>query len=166
LILGSSPETAARAVALFANKPKPALDELGELWYRSFGYWSTEDLEAGLLFKYVDNAEAITRVSIRLTPQEWARVMLIRQLDNLVFDNGPHSFTRVVLRQRLYDMARGNDEAKRGGAIRTLKFMKEQGVLLALRDEKGPAGEMARAAYFELMNPKIVSGVNMPEENK
>ncbi|HWA70937.1 MAG TPA: HEAT repeat domain-containing protein [Polyangiaceae bacterium] len=166
LILGSSPETAARAVALYANKPKPALDELGELWYRSFGYWSTEDLESGLIFKYVDNAEAITRVSIRLTPQEWARVMLIRQLDNLVFDNGPHSFTRVVLRQRLYDMARGNDEAKRGGAIRTLKFMKEQGVLLALRDEKGPAGEMARAAYFELMNPKIVSGVNMPEENK
>jgi HEAT repeat protein len=166
LILGSSPEVAARAVALYGNKPKAALDELGELWYRSFGYWSTEDLEAGLLFKYVDNAEAITRVSIRLTPQEWARVMLIRQLDNLVFDNGPHSFTRVVLRSRLYDMARGNDEAKRGGAIRTLKFMKEQGVLLALRDEKGPAGEMARAAYFELMNPKIVSGVNIPDEQK
>jgi hypothetical protein len=118
------------------------------------------------LFKFVDNAEAISRVSIRMTPQEWARVMLIRQLDNLVFDNGPHSFTRVVLRSRLYDMARGNDEAKRGGAIRTLKFMKEQGVLLALRDEKGPAGELARAAYFELMNPKIVSGVNMPDDNK
>jgi hypothetical protein len=166
LILGSSPEVAARAVAAYANKPKAALDELGELWYRSFGYWSTEDLEAGLLFKFVDNAEAISRVSIHMTPQEWARVMLIRQLDNLVFDNGPHSFTRVVLRYRLYEMARGNDEAKRGGAIRTLKFMKEQGVLLALRDEKGPAGELARAAYFELMNPKIVSGVNMPDDQK
>ncbi|HEX6763916.1 MAG TPA: HEAT repeat domain-containing protein, partial [Polyangiaceae bacterium] len=62
LMLGGSPDTAARALAFFANKPaasrKPALEELGELWYRSFGYWSTEDLEAGLLFKYVDNAEA------------------------------------------------------------------------------------------------------------
>ncbi len=166
LILGGSPETAARTVAQYANKSKPALDELGELWYRSFGYWSTEDLESGLLFKYVDNAEAISRVSIHLTPQEWARVMLIRQLDNLVFDNGPHSFTRTVLRNRLYEMARGNDEAKRAGAIRALKFMKEQGVLLALRSEQGPAGQLARDAYFELMNPKVVSGVAMPDDQK
>ena len=113
---------------------KPALDELGELWYRSFGYWSTEDLEAGLLFKYVDNAEAMARVSIAQTPQEWARVMLEKQFDNLLYDNGPHSFTRVVLRHRLWHMAKGNDEAKRAGAIRTLKFMKERGVLLALRN--------------------------------
>ncbi|HET9958063.1 MAG TPA: HEAT repeat domain-containing protein [Polyangiaceae bacterium] len=166
LILGGTPETAARAVALYANKPKATLDELGELWYQSFGYWSTEDLESGLLFKYVDNAEAITRLSIRMTPQEWARVMLIRQLDNLVFDNGPHSFTRVVLRHRLWQMAKGNDEAKRQGAIRTLKFMKEQGPLLALRDEQGQTGQLARAAYFELMNPKLVSGVAMPDDEK
>jgi hypothetical protein len=166
LILGGTPETARRAVALYANKPKAALDELGELWYRSFGYWSTEDLESGLLFKYVDNADAITHVSIRQTPQEWARVMLVRQLDNLVFDNGPHSFTRVVLRHRLWDMAKGNDEAKRAGAIRTLKFMKEQGVLLALRDEQGPGGKLARDAYFELMNPKLVIGVALPDEDK
>ncbi len=165
LILGGSPDLAARTVALYANKPKAALDELGDLWYRSFGYWSTEDLEAGLISRYVDNAEAISRVSINKTPQEWARVMLMRQLDNLVFDNGPHSFTRVVLRKRLYDMAKGNDEAKRSGAIRTLAFMKEQGVLLALRDEQGPAGQQARDAYFELMNPKIVAGVVVPDDD-
>lgn len=165
LILGGTPEVAARTVAQYANKPKAALDELGDLWYRSFGYWSTEDLESGLLFKYVDNAEAISRVSINQTPQEWARVMLMRQLDNLVFDNGPHSFTRVVLRYRLWQMAKGNDEAKRAGAIRTLKFMKEQGVLLALRSESGPTGELARAAYFELMNPKVVVGVKMPDQD-
>lgn len=166
LILGGSPETAARAVAAYANKPKPALDELGELWYRSFGYWSTEDLEAGLIFKFVDNAEAISHVSIRQTPQEWARVMLTRQLDNLLFDNGPHSFTRVVLRYRLWQMAKGSDETKRNGAIRALKFMKEQGVLLALRDEQGPVGKLARDAYFELMNPKVVSGVAIPDDSK
>lgn len=165
LILGGSPETAARAVALYADKPKAALDELGDLWYRSFGYWSTEDLESGLLFKYVDNAEAIARVSIRATPQEWARVMLMKQLDNLIFDNGPHSFTRVVLRYRLWEMAKGSDEVKRAGAIRTLKFMKEQGVLFALRSQPGPTGELAKAAYFELMNPKVVVGVNIPDAN-
>jgi HEAT repeat protein len=166
LILGGTPETAARAVALYAGKPKAALEELGDLWYRSFGYWSTEDLESGLLFKYVDNAEAIRRLSIRQTQQEWARMMLMRQFDNLAFDNGPHSFTRVVLRHRLWQMAKGDDAEKRAGAVRALKFMKEQGVLLALRDESGPAGELARAAYFELVNPKVVLDVKMPEEEK
>ncbi len=159
LILGGSPETAARAVALYANKPKAALEELGDLWYNSFGFWSTEDLESGLLFKYVDNADAISKLSIRQTQQEWARVKLMQQFDNLTFDNGPHSFTRVVLRYRLWQMAKGDDAAKRAGAIRALKFMQEQGVLLALRDESGPAGELARAAYFELMNPKVVLDV-------
>ncbi|HYQ01250.1 MAG TPA: HEAT repeat domain-containing protein [Polyangiaceae bacterium] len=166
LILGGTPETAARAVALYAGKRKEALDELGDLWYRSFGYWSQEDLESGLLFKYVDNAEAISKLSVRQTQQEWARVMLMKQFDNLIFDNGPHSFTRVVLRSRLYAMAKGDDAAKRSGAIRALKFMSEQGVLLALRDQSGPGGEQARAAYFELMNPKVVTGVNIPDEKK
>ncbi|HYP88875.1 MAG TPA: HEAT repeat domain-containing protein, partial [Polyangiaceae bacterium] len=166
LMLGGSPDTASRAVALYANKPKAALDELGDLWYRSFGYWSTEDLESGLIFKFVDNAEAISKLSIRMTQQEWARVMLMKQFENLDFDNGPHSFTRVVLRYRLWQMAK-TDEAKRAGAIRALKFMSEQGVLLALRDESGPAGELARAAYFELMNPKVVlDGVKVPDEPK
>lgn len=166
LILGGTPETASRAVAMYANKRKEALDDLGDLWYRSFGYWSQEDLESGLLFKFVDNAEAITKLSIRQTPQEWAKVMLMKQFDNLIFDNGPHSFTRVVLRYRLWQMAKGDDAAKRAGAIRALKFMSEQGVLLALRDESGPAGQQARDAYFELMNPKVVTGVNIPEDPK
>ena len=64
-----------------------------------------EDLESGLIFKYVDNAEAISKLSIRMTQQEWARVMLMKQFDNLDFDNGPHSFTRVVLRHRLTESA-------------------------------------------------------------
>jgi HEAT repeat protein len=170
LILGGSPDSAARAVAYYGKKPwnvaKPALDELSDLWYKSFGYWSTDDLEAGLLFKYVDNADAMSHITINQTPQEWARVLLTSQFDNLLYDNGPHSFTRVVLRKRLYDMAKGTDEAKRAGAIRTLKFMREQGVLLALRNESGPTGELAHQAYFELMNPKVVTGVTVPDEKK
>ena len=44
--------------------------------------------------------------------------------------------------------------------------MKEQGVLLSLRGDQGPTGELARQAYFELMNPKVVTGVAIPEEAK
>ncbi|MEO8903249.1 MAG: HEAT repeat domain-containing protein, partial [Polyangiaceae bacterium] len=168
LMLGGSPETAKRTVAMYANKRKEALQELGDLWYQSFGYWSQEDLESGLLFKYVDNSEAIGQLTVRGATQDWARAMLMKQFDNLTFDNGPHSFTRVVLRSRLFAMAKGDDPAKRAGAIRTLKFMSEQGVLLALRDETGPAGELAREAYFELMNPKVssASGVIIPDDQK
>ncbi len=164
LILGGTPDVAARAVASYSDESKKAaLEDLQHLWFNSFGYWSTEDLAKGLLFKYVDNAVAISRIEVMQTRQEWARAMLERQFDNLVFDNGPHSFTRVVLRKRLYDMAKGDDKEKREGAIRTLHFMKEQGVLLALRDESGETGRLAREAYHELMNPKIITGVKMPQ---
>ncbi|HEY6561174.1 MAG TPA: HEAT repeat domain-containing protein [Polyangiaceae bacterium] len=164
LILGGSPDEAARAVALYANKPKAALEELSDLWFKTFGYWSHEDLEQGRLFKYVDNATAIARLEINKTAQEWATALLMRQFDNLDFDNGPHSFTRVVLRARLQQMAKSDDAAEREGAIRTLKFMKEQGVLLALRDEKGPVGELAQQAYFEIMNPKLLAGGVVAQE--
>ena len=62
LILGAKAETAARAVAMWADKPKEALDELQDLYFRSFGYWSHEDLDKGHIFRWVDNAVAITAV--------------------------------------------------------------------------------------------------------
>lgn len=168
LILGGTSDVAARAVAtyakVFGDQAKAPLEELQDLWYRTFGYWSTDDLEKGRIFSWVDNAVAISRIEINQTPQEWAAGLLMKQFDNLEFDNGPHSFTRVVLRYRLWQMAR-NDEAKREGAIRTLKFMKEQGVLLALRDEEGVTGKLAREAYHDLMNPKVLQGVKAIEDD-
>lgn len=170
LLLGGTPDVAARAVAmygtLFGDKSKPALEELQELWYRTFGYWSKDDLEKGRIFNWVDNAMAVSHVEINQTPQEWAPALLTKQFDNLLFDNGPHSFTRVVLRSRLYQMAKGSDAAKREGAIRTLEFMQEQGVLLALRDEEGPAGKLGREAYHRLLNPKVVAGMIKIDEEK
>ncbi len=157
LMLGGSPDTAARALAALADASPEALLELQEMWYRSFGYWSHEDLDKGHIFRFVDNAEAMRRVEIREATQDWAAVQLTRQFDNLLYDNGPHSFTRVVLRKKLIDMVKGSDAMKRDGALRTLKFMNEQGVLLSLRDEGGEPGRLASEAYHDLMNPKIVT---------
>jgi HEAT repeat protein len=168
LILGGSPESAARAVALFADKGKVAVEELQDLWARSFGFWSTADLESGLLFKYVDNAIAMSHVTINATPQEWATGLLEREFEKLTFDNGPHSFTRVILRNSLYQMAKGSDVPKALGAVNTLKFLKEQGMLMALRGVSGEVGKAAEEAVFELINPKILQGVKAaaPEEQK
>ncbi|MBS2015509.1 MAG: hypothetical protein JST00_21665 [Deltaproteobacteria bacterium] len=35
--------------------------------------------------------------------------------------------------------------------------MGEKGVLMALKSEQGPAQELARQAFFELMNPKATT---------
>ncbi len=164
LMLGGTPEIAARALAALADAPPEALMELQEMWYRSFGYWSHEDLEKGHIFRFVDNANAMARVEIKDASQGWAKVQLMRQFDNLMYDNGPHSFTRVVLRQKLIQMAKGTDASKRAGALRTLRFMEEQGVLLSLRDEPGETGKLASEVYHDLLNPTIVTGVKTIEK--
>ncbi len=53
--------------------------------------------------------------------------------------------------------ALGSNDAKRAQAIDILKFMKEKGVLMALRGEKGPVGALAKDAFFEVMNPKLTA---------
>ncbi len=158
LMLGGSPEVAARALAGLANQPKEVIDELQELWHGSFGYWSNRDLDEGHIFRYVENAEAASRIEFANIPQGWVAEQLRRQFGNLQFDNGPHSFTRLVLRHRLLGMAIGADPGVRAGAINTLRFMKEQGALLALRDEQGEVGKLAQDAYHRLLNPTTVLG--------
>jgi len=158
LMLGGTPDVAARALAALAGKPKEVVDELQELWYNSFGYWSHLDLNEGHIFRWVENAQAASRIELGGAAQTWVAEQLRRQFKNLQYDNGPHSFTRLVLRNRLLQMARGEDAAVRQGAVNTLLFMQEQGALLALRDEKGPVGALAADAYHRLLNPVVVLG--------
>ena len=155
LILGGTPEIAARTVAMYADFDKGSIDDLKDHYFNAFGYWSDEDFKRGNLYRWVANATAITHVKVNDTPQDWARQKLQAQFDNLKFDNGPHSETRVVLRYRLYMAAKSGDAAAKKGAIDTLKFMKEKGALMALRHEPGEVGEMAKKAFHEVMNPKV-----------
>jgi HEAT repeat protein len=156
LVLGGGPSTAARTIAMYSDFGKDALDDLKDHYFRAFGYWSDQDFQRGNLHRWVANAEAITRIKVNDVPQEWARQRLGAQFDNLKFDNGPHSETRVVLRYRLLQQAKTGEADKKKAAMNTLKFMKEKGVLMALRAEKGDTGELAKRAFHELMNPKAV----------
>ncbi len=156
LIMGGSPETAARTVAMYGDFGQDALNDLKDHYFRAFGYWSDEDFKRGNIYRYVANAEAIARVKVNDVTQDWSRQRLQSQFDNLKFDNGPHSETRVVLRYRLWQDAKSGEGERKKGAIMTLKFMKERGVLMALRQEQGETGDMAKRAFFELMNPKML----------
>ena len=90
-------------------------------------------------------------------------MILAWAMQGIDYDNGPHSVTRVQMRVKLLRDARGSDAVKRTQAIQILKFMGEKGCLMALKGENGPAQEMARQAFFELMNPKMVTDA-MPEQ--
>ncbi|MFT3767175.1 MAG: HEAT repeat domain-containing protein [Minicystis sp.] len=154
LILGGSSDTAARTVAMYAEFGKDALDDLKDHYFRAFGYWSDQDFAKGNIYRWVDNANSIVRVKVADSPQDWARQRLQAQFDNLKYDNGPHSETRVVLRYRLYTAAKTGDAAAKKGATQTLQFMKEKGVLMALRAEKGETGELAKKAFHDSHEPE------------
>ncbi len=162
LILGGDTSTAAQTVAMFGTQTQEALNDLKDMYFRAFGFWSDDDFTRGNLYRWVENAEAIARVKIFDGPQAWAMERLSAQFDNLDWDNGPHSETRVVLRQRLLKDAK-TPGPKQEQAMRTLKFMKEAGVLLALADEKGDTGVLAKRYYHELKNPSPIKVENLSQ---
>ncbi len=168
LVLGAETDTAVQAIATYndPNMPAEAIEELKDVYNKTFGYWSDRNYDGGDLARWVDNAEAIAHVKVHGQLQDWPRLILGRNLvESIEIDNGPHSMTRVQLRNRLYQDAKGNNLVKRTEAIRMLKFTKEKGVLMALRTEPGPLGDLARQAFFEVMNPKATAE-SVPESPK
>ena len=168
LVLGADADTASRAIATYNDKdvPAEAIEELKDVFNKTFGYWSDRNYETGDIARWVENAEAIAHVKVHDQLQDWPRLILGRNLvESIEIDNGPHSMTRVLLRWRLMADAKGTNDVKRVNAIHILKFIKEKGVLMALRYEQGPVAELARQAFFEVMNPKA-SAEGVPESPK
>ncbi len=154
LLIGGTVENAQLALAQYNDAPPEAIEELKDIYNRSFGYWSDVNYTNGDVARWIQNAEAMTRVRVHDRLQDWPKLLLSRAIQGIEFDNGPRSITRVQFRMRLIADAKGSDAKKREDAIAILKFMKEKGALMALRQEAGPVGEMARKAFFEVMNPK------------
>ncbi len=155
LLIGADPDTAARALAQYNGSSTEAMENLKVLYDKSFGYWSDKDYEVGNVARWIANADACRFTKVNNAYQDWPRMILERDIQGIVFDNGPHSITRVQFRVRLINDAKGADPKKQKDAIIILKFMKEKGVLMALRNEPGTLGELARRAFFEVMNPKM-----------
>ena len=159
LILGADADTAARAIATYNDpgQPAEAIEELKDIFNKTFGYWSDKNYDSGDIARWVENAQAIAHVKVHDALQDWPRLILGRNLIESEFDNGPHSMTHVVLRAKLLADAKGSNEVKRNNAIAILKFTKEKGVLMALRNEPAPLGDLAKQAFFEVMYPKATA---------
>jgi HEAT repeat protein len=155
LLIGADADTASRALASYEDAAPEAMEDLKSSYNQTFGYWSDRNYETGDVARWVENATSVQHVKVKDTRQEWPKLLLSRALQEIEFDNGPHSITRVQFRYRLIQDAKGSNDVKRQSAIQILKFMKEKGVLMALRSEPGPTGDLAKAAFFEVMNPKV-----------
>jgi HEAT repeat protein len=168
LILGADSDTAARAIATYndPSQPAEAIEELKDVYNKTFGYWSDHNYDSGDIARWVANAQAISLVKVHDALQDWPRIILGRNLvESVEIDNGPHSMTRVQLRLKLLADAKGSNESKRNDAIAILKFTKEKGVLMALRSEPAPLGPLAKQAFFEVMYPKT-SVESVPDSPK
>lgn len=154
ILLGGDTDAVRRMMGSFNDVQPEAMEDLKMIYNQSFGYWSDKNYEQGDVARWVANAEACGHVKVRDALQDWPKLLLSRSLSG-DFDNGPHSMTRVQFRVRLNRDAKSGDEKKRNDAIAILKFMKEKGVLMALRSEAGPWQAAARQAFFEVMNPKV-----------
>src|SRR5690606_36152373 len=91
LLLGGSEKAAKHVIASSMQES----DSIRDFYARSVSFLSHEDVESGRLWRWVRNARA--------AGDSWASRSLGRQLSEVVYDNGPHSLTRVVLRRRLLD---------------------------------------------------------------
>ncbi|CAN5752299.1 hypothetical protein BH09MYX1_BH09MYX1_25400 [soil metagenome] len=163
LLIGADSDTTARALAHYNDAPPEAMEELKDTYNRSFGYWSDKNYENGDVARWIQNAEACRFVKVHDALQDWPRMILQRAIQGIEFDNGPHSITRVQFRVRLLNDAKSGDAKKRSDAVAILKFMNEKGVLMALRSEPAPLGDMARQAFFEVMNPKHSVDQKIPD---
>ncbi len=157
ILIGADTDTVSRMMAMFNDYDPGAMEELKVIYNQTFGYWSDKNFENGDLARWISNAQACGHVRVKDALQDWPRLILSRAIQGIDYDNGPHSVTRVQLRIRLMRDALGQDAKKRDQAIVILKFMREKGVLMALRGETGPVGEQARQAFFEIMNPKATT---------
>lgn len=157
ILLGGDTDSVRRMIASYNELDAAELEPLKAAYNQTFGYWSDRNYENGDVARWIDNAFAASRVKVRDALQDWPKLLLSRAIQGIDYDNGPHSVTRVQMRVRLLRDAKGPDETKRRQAVQVLKFMGEKGALMALKAEDGPSKELARQAFFELMNPKASS---------
>jgi hypothetical protein len=157
LLIGGDPDTVRRMMATYNDADVGAMETLKVIYNQTFGYWSDKNYENGDVARWIENAQQASRVKVRDALQDWPKLILSRAIQGIDYDNGPHSVTRVQMRIRLWRDAKSADEKKRKQAIIILKFMNEKGVLMALKSEAGPSQDLARQAFFELMNPKVTT---------
>jgi len=150
LVLAGSADAAVESLERHVGDSKDARTRLATGIWLALDFLSQEDLDRSFLFRVLQNADAAASAG-----HEWLQRAVANGLAQLMFDNGPHSLTRPVLRYRLLQMAQSKRFLQRKQAVRALWYLNERGSLLAIADGKGPEAELARAEYEQLLKPPV-----------
>ncbi len=180
IVLGGDEDLVRRGLATFDEKARAKNKWEAELQTIRADYLDSfesrpltpDDVDSGRLYRFVRNAEIMRRLgssdSGGLTgtggsSHDWAAGHLATGLRHLDMNaTVPGGMDRLMLRVKLIKAAKTGDDATKTGAIQVLEFLKEQGVVMSLRNEAGATGELARRAFFELRNPEV----GLPEGKK
>jgi HEAT repeat protein len=182
IVLGGDDDLVRRGMVLFEQKARAdqrwesELNALRNMYLDTFdsrGITPT-DVDTGRLFRFVRNAETMRRAGASddvneagKTTHEWAAIYLQSGLKRLDMNaTVPGGMDRLVLRYKLNQAAKKGDDGVKALAIDTLKFFKEQGSIMALREEAGTTGELARRAFFELRHPEAQLGAPGDKEKE
>lgn len=182
IALGGDEDLVRRGMVVFEQnsrkdqKWESELNNLRALYLDSFDSrgLTPDDVDSGRLFRFVANAETMKRAGASgdvneagKTQHEWAAIYLAAGLKRLDMNaTVPGGMDRLVLRYKLNKAAKSGDDKTKALAIHTLKFFKEQGSIMALREEAGTTGELARKAFFELRHPEVAMGAPGDKEKE
>lgn len=148
LVLAGSPEAVALSLGRHVQRVIEARMRIAQGIKLALEYLSQEDVDRGFLFNVIRNADAA-----KTAGHVWVESAVAKALARVVYDNGPHSLTRPVLRYRLYQMAQSKRATERQRAMRALWYFRERGTLLALGNSANPDAAFARAQAELLFEP-------------
>jgi len=182
IALGGDDDMVRRGMVIFEQKSRAdqkwesELNNLRSLYLDTFDSrgLTPSDVDTGRLYRFVANAELMKRAGASgdvneagKTQHEWAAIYLAAGLKRLDMNaTVPGGMDRLVLRYKLNKAAKTGDDATKSLAINTLKFFKEQGSIMSLREEAGTTGELARKAFFELRHPEVAMGAPGEKEKE
>ncbi len=182
IALGGDDDLVRRGMVLFEQKSRAdqkwdnELNTLRSLYLDTFDSrgLTPDDIESGRIYRFVRNAELMKRAGAsdemaegKASSHEWAAIYLASGLKRLDMNaTVPGGMDRLILRFKLNKAAKTGDDATKALAIETLKFFKEQGSIMALREEAGTTGELARRAFFELRHPELAQGAPGDKEKE
>jgi HEAT repeat protein len=182
IALGGDDDLVRRGMVLFEQKSRAEdkwdgeINTLRSLYLDTFDSrgLTPDDVDSGRIFRFVRNANLMKRSGAsdemaegKASSHEWASIYLASGLKRLDMNaTVPGGMDRLVLRYKLNKAAKTGDDATKALAINTLKFFKEQGSVMALRDEAGTTGELARKAFFELRHPELAMGAPGEKEKQ
>lgn len=182
IALGGDDDLIRRGMPLFEQKSRAdqkwdnELNTLRSLYLDTFDSrgLTPADIDTGRIYRFVRNAQLMKRSGAsdemaegKASSHEWAAIYLASGLKRLDMNaTVPGGMDRLVLRYKLNKAAKTGDDATKALAIETLKFFKEQGSVMALRDEAGTTGELARKAFFEIRHPELAQGAPGDKEKE